>query len=164
MDQLTGYGPTHLAKRVWEELDTPSAIGDVNLEPKRQCIENPWMTPGISPSSNQIGDIDWDFPPDNGGDMLEDLQLQPIGGVDSMFPTGPLMNEVQAEPSLSPFENSASLWPPLPDIGDINNAILTPISGYSGSCLQDEKTPTTTVCLDGDFQESQTISNGLYDV
>jgi hypothetical protein len=164
MNPMAGYGETHLAKRVWEQRDTPSAIGDINPEPKRRCIENPWLTPGISPSSNQIGDIDWDFPPDDGGDMFEDLRLQHTGGVDTMLSIGPLINEVQAEPSLDPVENFASRWPPLPDIRDTNKAILTPISGYSGSGLEDGKTPATTVCLEGDFQESQTILNGFYDV
>lgn len=164
MDHLASYGETHLAKRACEQLDSPSAIGVMNPESKRRCIENPWITPGISPPSYQIGDTDWDFPPGHGGDMSEDFQLQSIGGVDSTLSTGPLMNETQVNPSLNPIWNSASLWPRLPDIEDVDNTFLTPVSGCSGSWLQDEKTPTTTVSLEGDFRNSQTNLNGLYDV
>lgn len=144
MDQLADYHETHPAKR--------------------RCIENPWMSPGISPSAGQIGDADWYFPPHNNVDMSEDLDMPSFGGVDFMLSTEPPMNEMQTEPSLNPIEDSVGLGPPLPDFWDVENDSLTPVSGYSGSCLPDEKTPATTACLEDDSQDSQTISPGIYDV
>ncbi|KAJ5175561.1 Helicase C-terminal [Penicillium canariense] len=162
MDQLLGYSATDLAKRDWEQLKTPPAVEDSDPKPKRQCVENPYMTPWVSPSSNQFGDIDLSSPPDNGRATFEDMQ--PIEEFESMFSAGPLTNEAQEEPSLSLIEHSANHWLLLPDTVDIENPLPTPNSGYSDSCLQDEKTPVPTVCSEHDFKMSQTPSNSPYDV
>jgi hypothetical protein len=90
MDPLPGHSETHLAKWVWEQLDNSPATGHSDPNPKRRCTENPWMTPGISPSSHQFGDNNWSWTADNGGDTHENLQ--PIGEVESMFSTGFLAN------------------------------------------------------------------------
>lgn len=162
MDPLLGHSETHLAKRVWEQLNTPPATVHSDLNPKRRCTENPWMTPGISPSSNQLGNNNWPLTADDGGNPHE--SLQPIGEVESMFSTGFLESAWRDTPLLNPVEQSTTLWPPLPATGDHEHALFTPNSEYNDSCLQIEQTATPTVSINEDLQLSQTTSNRSYDV
>lgn len=71
--------------------------------------------------------------------------------------------DMSSPPDYDPLKPSANHWLSLPDIGDIDNPLLTPDSGYSDLYPTNEITPAPS-SVECNSQIFQTSSDSSYDV